>query len=1140
MKKIALSLLLGLPFLAAYGQTHFSVNAVTPTETTLQLSFGEPEKTLVNTPQGPAYVISMDQGTPLLQAGAPDVPKITAPLMIPDKGKMQVEILDAVYQDIEGIAVAPSKGNLLRTVDPATLPFDFGTIYSHDGYFPGVQAALQDPFILRDVRGQSLWVYPIQYNPVTRVMRVYSSMTVRVYATSEKGENERKAVAGRTSSTSFDDLYRKFFVNFKSGSNTRGAEAPEKMLVIAKDEFVPLLEPYVAWKRQMGIHTTVVPASETGGSPSSLFSYVKNYYDQEHISYLLLVGDEYAITPMVRPGSNYSCDNCLGYMEGSDHFPEIFVGRFNAATAAQLTLMINRNIDYEKTPLIDAAQNWCATGMVSGSNEGQGIGDDNQADYEQGNEWKAKHLADGFEKYWEFYDGNHASISPTPGDETADKSGDPVNTELTNLMNSRGVSLYNYCGHGWEQGLVSGNFNTDAVANLRNAHRYPIVIAVACCAGNFTNNSGGDCLGEALQRAGNPNTGEAWGGIAGFFSSDFQSWAPPMEGQDGMNQYLVDGDGVTLHPHLGPMEAYGNALMIAAYGQGGIDMADVWNPFCDPSTVPLTAMPKTLTATHANSLVIGVNSLLVSCPVEGALVSVFWKGQTLAVARVSGGQALLEFPALSDVGDMTVTATQVNYVPYQGTVNVVPGSGAFVVNQSITLDDTGGNGDQKADYGEKIALNLNLQNYGDAIANLTSATLETDDALVSISDNSEDFGDIPAGATASKDAAFAFTVADVVPDGKLVKFHLQLLFNSNQTYDAYFQVPLHAPKLNIGDIVIDDSQGGNGNHRLESGETALITIKNLNAGSSNSSDATGTLAIDAPWLDLGAPVALGALNSGGASADAVFPITVHNDAPQSAPVNFYYTLNAGQYSADKSFGPVLINPIIETFESHNYNSFPWQLSGNKPWLLTQGAYTGQFCSRSGAITHSQQSVMELTLDFTADGSVSFARRVSSEESYDFLRFYIDDVEMDAWSGLVAWSEVSYPLSAGTHKLSWIYAKDEVASANLDRAWVDDIILPPFKSTVGTTELETSGVRSTLAPNPASNSTRLGIHTETAQVIGVSLMDCLGHVLQTPQPPIRQAAGTTYLELNLESLPAGLYFVKVQAEEGSRVLRLMKE
>lgn len=43
---------------------------------------------------------------------------------------------------------------------------------------------------MRDLRGQALWIYPVQYNPVMKVMRVYSKITLRVYRTDGKGENE--------------------------------------------------------------------------------------------------------------------------------------------------------------------------------------------------------------------------------------------------------------------------------------------------------------------------------------------------------------------------------------------------------------------------------------------------------------------------------------------------------------------------------------------------------------------------------------------------------------------------------------------------------------------------------------------------------------------------------------------------------------------------------------------------------------------------------------------------------------------------------------------------------------------------------------------------------------------------------------
>ncbi|MDO8366936.1 MAG: C25 family cysteine peptidase [Saprospiraceae bacterium] len=1144
MKNLATILFCCFSMTALFGQTRIFVLTKSATETTLSLHISGIDKTSVTTPQGEAFSIGMEDGTPLLQEGNPDLPKFATSLMIPNTGNMAVEIIASDFQDYPNIAVAPSKGNLLRKVDPATVPFSYSTQYEHDAFFPGQLADLQQPFVMRDLRGQALWIYPVQYNPVSKVLRVYSSITLRVYHTGGQGENEASPNRERNISQPFQQLYQKLFLNYDKQflSNNRNGEEPEQMLVIAQDALIPALEPYIAWKRQMGIHTTVVPSSEVGADPAVMYNFVKDYYTAHNISYLLLVGDEYALTPMVRPGSNYSCDNCLGYMEGEDHYPEVFVGRFHAANVEELNIMINRNLDYEKTPLGDTLSNWCGTGMASASNEGQGIGDDNQADYEQGNEWKSKHLTDGFERYWEFYDGNHEAISPTPGDETADKPGNPVNSQLVAVMNDPGISIYNYTGHGWEQGLASGNFNTDAVKNLRNVHRYPIVIAVACCTGNFTNNAGGDCLGEAMQRAGNLATGEAWGGIAGFYSSDFQSWAPPMEGQDGMNQYLLDADGVTLDPNIGAMATYGNALMIAAYGQGGIDMADTWNPFCDPTTVPRTALPLTLTANHATGAIIGTNSLEVACAVEGALISLYWQGQTLAVGTVSGGIALLQFPALDNVGDMTVTATHFNHTPYQGNVVVTPSAGAFVINQAIVLDDSAsGNNNQKADYGETIALNLTLSNLGDLLANATSATLETNDIDVVITDGAELFGDIDAGISVEKLAAFEFSVNDDVANGHIVTFKLRIEYNGGQIYQSSLPVKLQAPELALGTLQLEDFPGGDGDNRLESGEVATITIKNLNVGSSKSLDALGQLSSDSPWLSIGPAVALGPLDPVTGTADAVFEVTVSNNAPQAVPANFNYVVNAGNYSAEKDFGPFTINAILETFESHNYTSYPWDLGGEKPWFITPiGAYTGTYASRSGIITHNQQSIMNLTLDFISAGTISFARRVASEQDYDFLRFLIDDVEIEKWSGVVPWAEVSYPLSAGIHKLSWIYVKDAVASANSDRAWVDDISLPPHQVVVGTFSPNQGDFQVSISPNPSSGIARLQWEIPETQRMDIMLFNGLGHQLQSYPATGNRLQGPQSLELDLRDLSPGVYFVQLRGETGNEVLKLVKE
>ncbi len=1107
-------------------------------ETTLRLDLSDINQTPVTTPTGAAIIPHIQHGTPLLKKGAPDLPKYATALLIPHKGNMAVEIIASEFEEISDVAVAPSKGNLLRTKNPVEVPFEYGAEYARDAFFPGNLAELKSPFIFRDTRGQALWIFPVQYNPVKKTLRIYHSITLRVYHMGGAGDNE---LAGGplapTDSRAFGQLQQKFFANSTMRAESRGSgAAPDKMLVVAKDNLLNELEPLVTWKRQMGIHTTVVPISEVGSSDAdAVYDFVKNYYAEHGITYLLLVGDENAIEPQMRPsgGTLYACDNCFGYMSGDDHFPEIMVGRLHAATPDQLRVMVNRNLEYETTPLLDNAKNWLATGMVSASNEGLGFGDDGQADWQHGNEWKAAHLADGYEQYWEFYDGDHSADSPTPGHFTADQSGDPSNAPLVDAMNQRGVSLYNYTGHGWEQGLVSGNFTTNAVSNLRNTGRYPILIAVACCAGNFTN---GECLGEAWQRAGNTATGEPWGGIAGFFSSDFQSWSPPMEGQDGMNQYLANADGVSLAPTMCGMLTFGNAGMIAAYQQDGEVMADFWNPFAEPTTVPRTRYPQTLVAALPDSVDFASTTLTVTCPVEGALVALYWENQTWAVARVQNGIATLEFEPLYNTGEVVVTVTQFNYLPYQGKIQVKPSAQPFVVGRASSVDDAAGNNNQRADYGEQPTLRIPLQNVGLATATNVQATLDTDSPYVTLLDNQANAGDIAGGNTT--DVLFRFSVRNDVPNDVKATFNLNVTYGGASAYTTSITVPLYAPALQIPSWTLETVSLGS--NRLTGGEVAILHVLNRNAGGSNLPAAMGVLTSLSPYLTVGTPTALGPLAAGNGEQLATFDVAVSPATPVGTLAYLKYKIEAGPYSTETTIGPFLINALVETFETNDFNAFDWETTGISPWVITNdNPYFGKYCARSGSINHNQSTTMSLNLDVTDDGFVAFARRVSSEEGYDFLVFSIDNTPAGAWSGEVSWEEVSFPIEKGLHTLTWTYQKDDLIADGADRAWVDEVMLPPHKIVTSAPAPTPDAFGLSATPNPTNGLLTLRLSLPHEQLLGIRVLDQLGRLVQTVQPPTRLPAGPFARTLDLGALPPGVYLVQVQGEQGGESVKAVR-
>mgnify|MGYP000876510737 CR=1 FL=1 len=147
-----------------------------------------------------------------------------------------------------------------------------------------------------------------------------------------------------------------------------------------------------------------------------------------------------------------------------------------------------------------------------------------------------------------------------------------------------------------------------------------------------------------------------------------------------------------------------------------------------------------------------------------------------------------------------------------------------------------------------------------------------------------------------------------------------------------------------------------------------------------------------------------------------------------------------------------IGLIVEDFESGGFAQFDWSNGGNQPWGIdTNIKYEGNESAKSGNINDGQTSVLQISRTVAAADSVSFFKRVSSEQDWDYLTFYIDGVEMDAWSGVVNWSREAYPVSPGEHIFTWTYAKDDYYSDNDDAAWVDqgdgtDAVTPPLALT----------------------------------------------------------------------------------------------
>ena len=92
----------------------------------VRFDFSDPILNEVETEEGVALLPRVIGDTPLLRAGAPDVSKVDATLMIGAQAGTALEVIETEFVEFADVEVAPSKGNLYRNVDPATVPLPKG------------------------------------------------------------------------------------------------------------------------------------------------------------------------------------------------------------------------------------------------------------------------------------------------------------------------------------------------------------------------------------------------------------------------------------------------------------------------------------------------------------------------------------------------------------------------------------------------------------------------------------------------------------------------------------------------------------------------------------------------------------------------------------------------------------------------------------------------------------------------------------------------------------------------------------------------------------------------------------------------------------------------------------------------------
>lgn len=1063
----------------------------------------------VATPRGPSQVITSPGAVPQLKAGTPDLPVFTASVMIPDKGTLSWTITKAVYTDYPGVEIAPSKGNISRTVDPSTLPYRYGNVYDHHEFWPSASVSSRDPYILRDFRGQTIIVQPFTWNPATKVLRVYSELEIQYTVNpSLSGINELyRASMPSAVDPDYYSIYKNQFINAGAVQYVPLTEEGN-FLIICEQTWMNEMLPFVEWKTRRGVPVEMVSIQSIGNSTMNIQSFIQNYYTTNGLTYVLLVGDAPQIaTPYLSGGAS---DPSYGYLLGNDAYAEVMIGRFSAESPGDVQTQVERVIHYERD--IDNTDTWLEEGVVIGSN--QGPGDDGEMDWEHALNMRTDLLNFTYTNVYELYDGTHSG--------TSDAAGDPGPQDLFDIFQD-GISIMTYTGHGSSTSCATTGLSNNDVQNMTNTNQLPFIWSVACVNGEF-DMPGSPCFAETFLRA--EFNDLPTGAVATYMSSINQSWNPPMDAQDEMVDLLADVYPGMRKRTFGGLSVNGCMHMNDNYGPAGTEMTDTWHCFGDPTLNVRTAPAQTITVNHPSVLLIGMNNALLTVSADSAMVCFVLNGAILSTGLVVNGNCNLTFPALTSLDSIYVTITGFNLKTYEAVIPVIPASGPYVTAAAGSLFDPTGNNNGAADYSELLNQDVVLTNFGSSDASNLDITITTSDAYVTLIDSAFTYPLLASAAVQTISNNFSYQVAGNVPDMHTVLFDVTITDGSS-TWNSGFSQVMYAPVLNADVLTVDDSNGGDNDGILESGETADITIVSQNNGHSDANQVIAQLSSTSSQVTINGaalpPVAITAGNF----VYSTFSVTLAPNMTTGTYFDLTLDLTDGAYSASRTY-PMSAGLVVETFETGDFTSFNWQQGGIVPWQTsTVQPYEGLYCAVSGNIDDNEMSDLLITVNVPSTDSVGFWYRVSSEEDWDYLNFYVDNDLQDSWSGTIPWSYVSFNLTAGSHILRWSYEKDVMISTGSDCSWLDHIRLPAGTTVTGIFHSDHKANELVLYPNPANNQLNVLAGSLKGNAT-LQVLDVMGRILTVQDVDLSIGKNTV---VNTESFSAGTYTLQLITRDG---------
>ena len=723
--------------------------------------------------------VSIEEYATTAEPGKASLPLFTKLISLPSTGNFALENIKYDYDEV--------------SIDLHIQQFGWedhrvknDEFYNKDEWYPKEIVTIGSPVIMRGYRFCQISIAAVQYNPAKNLIRILKNIDAEFALDNTIPDNPLIDTKTRPSSS-----FSKIASEHVYGASKNGIVDNGSYLIITPDACVSTLQALAQWKRKLGYEVTITPLSEIGASPDNYD--IKNYIQNAYLSwdvppeFVILVGDvtgNFIVPSFYVDGylTQYDVsDHPYTLLDGTDYFPDIFIGRISIQSLMDLSTILSKIIKYES---IQVAGYWYNKALMISCVD---------PEYGMYTHYITK-LNVGSKLYY-------------GGFQQVDFFTYPMNVGITQLIDmiNEGYSLINFRGFGspdyWCNSYGYHFLNSWDIPSMNNGFMLPMLTSMTCGGGDFAYYNADQCFGEVWMKEGTPANPK---GAIGFIGPSEWDTKTRWNNCNDMGIYQgITQEGLYRCGEMllrGKMELYNNFPHNHAWG-GPLDSDQfyfyVYNLLGDPGLQVWTDVPESITLNTESSISKQQNYIVAEIDVDDDksdfMVTITRGGELITKGMTDANGSVTLFTDFL-VGSYQINASKYGYLPEINGLSVYSDDQLELTNVTYLDDPVSGN---------TIEYELVLHNPAAISAENITIYLSSENSALSVITDSVLISSIPSNTDFTCEDLF-FEIDEVWQNDNTANLDVQIISNLGDQ-SLVIPVEIMSPELVLFDFLVQNA-----------------------------------------------------------------------------------------------------------------------------------------------------------------------------------------------------------------------------------------------------------------------------------------------------------------------------------------------